>query len=169
MDLSLQKRHALIGGGSQGIGLAIAKELATLGAACVLIARHDDRLQQAVNQLDINQGQQHAYLVADYRDMENTERTIKAFVTKQPVDILDNNSGGPAPGDITGATAAQFMQAFEHHIIAYQLMTQTLLPGMKAARYGRIINVVSTSVRIPIMGLGVSNTIRGAVASWAKT
>lgn len=169
MDLSLQKRHALIGGGSQGIGLAIAKELAALGASCVLIARHDDRLQQAMAQLDITQGQQHAYLVADYLDTKNTERTIKAFVAKQPIDILINNSGGPAPGDITGATAAQFTQAFEQHIIAYQLITQTLLSGMKAAGYGRIINVVSTSVRIPIMGLGVSNTIRGAVASWAKT
>ena len=107
--------------------------------------------------------------MADYLDAKNTERTIKAFIAKQPINILVNNSGGPAPGDITGATASQFMQAFEQHIIAYQLITQMLLPGMKVAGYGRIINVVSTSVRIPIMGLGVSNTIRGAVASWAKT
>lgn len=169
MDLSLREKQALIGGGSQGIGLAIAQELAQLGASCVLIARHEDRLRQAVAQLDTTNGQQHIYLVADYQEAKKTEQKIKALVEKQPIHILINNSGGPPPGEIADATASEFMKAFEQHIIAYQLITQAVLPGMKMAEYGRIINVVSTSVKIPIQGLGVSNTIRGAVASWAKT
>lgn len=169
MNLSLQEKYALVGGGSQGIGLAIAQELAQLGASCVLVARDENRLQQAVAQLDTTEGQQHSYLAADFQDTENTERIIKALVEKRPIHILINNSGGPAPGNITDATASEFLKAFEQHLIAYQLITQAVFPGMKAEGYGRIVNIVSTSVRIPIAGLGVSNTIRGAVASWAKT
>lgn len=169
MDISLQGKHALIGGGSQGIGLAIAQELAQLGASCMLVARHEDHLQQAVAQLDITKGQQHGYLVADFQDTESTCKKIKSLVEKKTIHILINNSGGPPPGDITDATAVEFVTAFEQHVVAYQLITQAVLPRMKAVGYGRIINVVSTSVRIPIVGLGVSNTIRGAVASWAKT
>jgi len=169
MNLSLHGRYALVRGGSQGIGLAIAQELAVSGASCVLVARNENRLQQAISQLDTAVNQQHSYLVADYQDTESTERAVTTLVEKQPIHILINNSGGPAPGDITDAVATQFIKAFEQHLIVNQLVAQAVLPGMKIAAYGRIINVVSTSVRIPIAGLGVSNTIRGAVASWAKT
>ncbi len=169
MNLSLLGKQALIGGGSQGIGLAIARELATLGASCVLIARYEQRLQEAALELDRATGQRHTYLVADYQDMESTARAITTLVEKCPIHILINNTGGPAPGDITDAAAASFLRAFEQHLITSQLIAQAVFPGMKAAGYGRIINVVSTSVRVPIPGLGVSNTIRGAVAAWAKT
>jgi len=169
MNLSLVGKYALIGGGSRGIGLAIAQELALLGASCVLIARNETRLEQATRLLDATKGQKHAFLVADYSDYENTQKTVAAFVEKLPVHILINNTGGPAAGDIGEATPAQFLRAFEQHLICNQLITQAVLPGMKANGYGRIINIISTSVKIPIAGLGVSNTIRGAVASWAKT
>lgn len=169
MQLSLEGKHALIGGSTQGIGLAIAKELALLGATCTLIARNEASLQEAVTTLDTASGQQHGYLVADYSRYEQVQEVVAAYVSQQPVHILVNNSGGPAGGPITEATPEAFLAAFQQHLICNQLLTQLAVPGMKAAGYGRVINVISTSVKIPLKGLGVSNTIRGAVASWAKT
>lgn len=169
MNLDINGKYALIGGGSQGLGLAIAQQLATLGATCILVARSEENLRQAVSDLSASPHQQHTYLVADYGDYEHTANTISAYVAQHPVHILINNTGGPPAGDIVSATPTQFLKAFEQHLICNQLITQAVLPGMETAGYGRIINIISTSVKIPIAGLGVSNTIRGAVASWAKT
>jgi len=169
MQLSLTGKHALVGGSTQGIGLAIARELALLGATCTLIARNETSLQAAVAGLDTAAGQQHDYLVADYSDYNTVKNVVAAYVAQQPVHILINNSGGPAAGPITEATPEAFLQAFQQHLICNQLLAQLVTPGMKAEQYGRIINIISTSVKIPLKGLGVSNTIRGAVASWAKT
>ncbi|WP_118973490.1 SDR family oxidoreductase [Taibaiella koreensis] len=169
MQLSLNGKHALIGGSTQGIGLAIARELALLGATCTLIARNETTLQTAVASLDASAGQQHDYLVADYSDYNGVKDVVAAYVQQQPVHILVNNSGGPAAGPVTDATPEAFLQAFNQHLICNQLLAQLVVPGMKATQYGRIINIISTSVKIPLKGLGVSNTIRGAVASWAKT
>lgn len=169
MQLSLTGKHALVGGSTQGIGLAIARELALLGATCTLIARNEISLQAAVAGLDTAAGQQHDYLVADYSDYTAVKNVVAAYIAQQPVHILINNSGGPAAGPITEATPEAFLQAFQQHLICNQLLAQLVTPGMKAEQYGRIINIISTSVKIPLKGLGVSNTIRGAVASWAKT
>ena len=169
MDLSLTGKEALICGSTQGIGLAIAKELALLGANCTLVARNETALKEAVGQLEKKSGQEHRYRVADFQYPEQVKEMIAAHTLEHPVHILINNTGGPAPGPITEATADQFMQAFQQHIICNQYLTQAVLPSMKAAAFGRIINVISTTVRIPINNLGVSNTIRGATASWAKT
>ncbi len=169
MDLDINGKYALIGGGSQGIGLAIARQLAVLGATCVLVSRNRQRLQQAVEGLATPSSQRHSYLEADFGDYEATAKKVAGLVTHHPIHILVNNTGGPAAGNVVSAMPKEFLTAFEQHLICAQLITQAVLPGMKAAGYGRIINVISTSVRIPIVGLGVSNTIRGAVASWAKT
>jgi 3-oxoacyl-[acyl-carrier protein] reductase len=169
MQLSLEGKHALVGGSTQGIGLAIAQELAALGASCTLIARNEVSLKEAITTLNTDAQQQHSYLVADYSDYENVKTVVAAYVAKQPIHILINNSGGPAAGPITDATPEAFFSAFQQHLICNQLITQQVIPGMKAAGYGRVINIISTSVKIPLKGLGVSNTIRGAVASWAKT
>lgn len=169
MQLSLTGKHALVGGSTQGIGLAIARELALLGATCTLIARNETSLQAAITKLDTAAGQQHNYLVADYNDYSAVKDVVAAYVAQQPIHILINNSGGPAGGPITDATPEAFLQAFQQHLICNQLLSQLVAPGMKAEQYGRIINIISTSVKIPLKGLGVSNTIRGAVASWAKT
>jgi 3-oxoacyl-[acyl-carrier protein] reductase len=169
MDLSLTGKEALICGSTQGIGLAIAKELAILGANCTLVARNESSLIEAVGQLKKNTGQEHRYRVADFQYPEQVKEMIAAHTLEHPVHILINNTGGPAPGPITEATEDQFMRAFQQHIICNQFLTQAVLPSMKAAAYGRIINIISTSVRIPLNNLGVSNTIRGATASWAKT
>jgi len=169
MDLSLTGKEALICGSTQGIGLAIAKELALLGANCTLVARNETTLIEAVGQLQKNAGQEHRYRVADFQYPEQVKEMIAAHTMEFPVHILINNTGGPAPGPITEATEDQFLRAFQQHIICNHYLTQAVLPTMKAAAFGRIINIISTSVRIPLNNLGVSNTIRGATASWAKT
>lgn len=169
MNLSLEKKYAVICGSTQGIGLATAIILADLGASCILIARNEDSLIEAVKKLPTPSGQQHSYAVADFSDTHTVEKAITAIVADQPVEILVNNSGGPQPGPITAATASDFENAFKQHLICNQILTNAVLPGMKAAGYGRIINVISTSVKTPLPNLGVSNTIRAAVAAWAKT
>lgn len=169
MNLSLEGKNALICGSSQGIGLAIAEELALLGANCTLLARNEESLKQAVHKLDIALRQQHNYLVADFSKPEAVASVVRTHVASNPIHILINNTGGPPPGPIVEATPEQFLNTFNQHLICNHLLTQAVVPGMKAAGFGRIINIVSTSVKIPLKNLGVSNTIRGAVASWAKT
>lgn len=169
MQLSLIGKRALVSGSTQGIGLAIAKELAVLGASCTLIARNENALKDALQILDNAQGQEHEYLVADFFDYKSVAKTVATYTQNKNIHILINNSGGPAGGPITNATPEAFLQTFEQHLICNHLLTQAVLPGMKTDNYGRIINIISTSVKIPLKGLGVSNTIRGAVASWAKT
>src|SRR5690606_17813559 len=90
-------------------------------------------------------------------------------VASHPIHILINNTGGPPAGPITEAGPEEFLNAFNQHLICNQILAKLILPGMKKARFGRIINIISTSVKIPLKNLGVSNTIRGAVASWSKT
>jgi 3-oxoacyl-[acyl-carrier protein] reductase len=169
MNISLHGKTAVVCGSTQGIGLACAKELALLGANCILIARNADALHQAVSNLHTDADQSHLYAVADFSDTESVRLAIHEIVSQYPVHILINNTGGPATGLISEAAEASFTDAFNQHLICNHLLTQAVIPGMKDAEYGRIINIVSTSIKIPIHNLGVSNTIRGAVASWAKT
>lgn len=168
MHLSLEGKNAVICGSSQGIGLAIAEELAMLGANCTLLARNEESLQTAVKTLDISLRQQHNYLVANFSKPEQVKHVIDQHVQQQPVHILVNNTGGPPPGSVLDATEDAFLQAFNQHLIVNQLLAQAVIPSMKQAGYGRIINVISTSIRIPITNLAVSGTVRGAVAIWSK-
>lgn len=169
MNLSLKGRNAVVCGSTQGIGLAIAQELALLGATCILVARNEESLQKAIAQLSTSDAQHHSFAIADFSKTEEVQHAIETIIAKQPVHILINNTGGPPAGPIVEATEEQFIKAFHQHLINNHILTKAVLPGMKAAHYGRIINVISTSVKIPLPNLGVSNTIRGAVASWAKT
>jgi len=169
MNLSLAGKNAVICGSSRGIGLAIAKELAMLGANCTLMARDETILAEAVKSLDSSAGQSHEYIVVDFGHATAVKKSIDLHVANETVHILVNNSGGPPAGPITEADPELFEKYFRQHVMSNQIMVMACLPGMKAAGYGRIINVVSTSVKIPIQNLGVSNTIRGAVASWAKS
>jgi 3-oxoacyl-[acyl-carrier protein] reductase len=169
MNLSLQNKYAVICGSTQGIGLAIAKELALLGAHCTLIARNEESLKAVVQDLDISQQQKHNYLVADFSKPDELKKVIDKHVSKYTVHILINNTGGPAAGPITEAAEEAFVNAFNQHIICNQILTKAVIPSMKKEQYGRIINIISTSVKIPLKNLGVSNTIRAAVAAWAKT
>lgn len=169
MNLSLEGRNAVVCGGSQGIGFAIAEELAIMGANCTLVARNKEKLETAVQQLDVTIRQTHSTISTDFSNNEDVRRFITELVAKKPVHILINNTGGPPPGAITDANEVDFIKAFNQHVINNQILVKAVLPSMKAARFGRIINIISTSVKIPLKNLGVSNTIRGAVASWAKT
>ena len=169
MNLSLEGKNALICGASQGIGYAIAEELALMGANCILLARNEEKLKTAVSQLDSSLRQRHAYHTVDFNDQQATKNLINQITSELTIHILINNSGGPAAGPIVEATEEQFLQAFNQHLITNHIMTKGVIEGMKKEGYGRIINIISTSVRIPLKNLGVSNTTRGAVASWAKT
>ena len=169
MNLSLEEKNAIICGSTQGIGLAIAEELALLGANCTLVARNEEALQNAVQKLDTQLRQQHGYLVADFSKPDEVKNVIEKHVEKNTVHILINNSGGPAAGLIIDATEEAFLNTFNQHLICNHILTQAVVPSMKKEGYGRIVNIISTSVKIPLKNLGVSNTIRGAVASWAKS
>lgn len=169
MNLSLEGKYAIICGSTQGIGLAIAEELALLGANCTLVARNEDVLKTAVLSLDIALRQQHNYLVADFSKPDEVKKVIEAYVANHPVHILINNTGGPAAGPIIEATEEAFLNTFNQHLICNHILVKAVVPSMQQEKYGRIINIISTSVKIPLKNLGVSNTIRGAVASWAKS
>jgi len=169
MNLSLEGKYAVIAGSTQGIGLAIAEELALLGANCTLIARNEEGLKNAVHSLDIALRQKHGHLVADFSKPDDLKKVISEHVLKNPVHILINNTGGPPAGPIIEAGEEAFLNAFNQHLICNHILTKVVVPSMKKESYGRIVNIISTSVKIPLKNLGVSNTIRGAVASWAKT
>jgi 3-oxoacyl-[acyl-carrier protein] reductase len=169
MNLSLEGKYAVVCGSTQGIGLATAEELALLGASCTLVARNEESLKMALQKLDNSLRQQHGYLVADFNNPEEVRTVIEKHVQKNPVHILVNNSGGPPSGPVIEATEEAFLNTFNQHLICNHILTRAVFPSMKKEGYGRIINIISTSVKIPLKNLGVSNTIRGAVASWAKS
>ncbi len=169
MELSLKGKNALVGGSSKGIGKAAAIELSKLGANVTLMARSADLLEEVLKALDRTQGQEHAFVVADFTDLDDLRKKVQAVVLQKTVHIVVNNTGGPAPGPLVEADPDDFLRAFRMHVLASHTIMQAVLPGMKKAGYGRFINVISTSVKSPIPGLGVSNTIRGAMANWSKT
>lgn len=169
MDLDLRGRHALVCGASEGIGRAAAHELALLGADVTVLARRPEVLQQVASGLPSDAGQRHGFVAADVSAHGDLRARIEALAAGKPVHILVNNTGGPPGGPAHAAPASAYQEAFERHLLANQLLVQAVLPGMRTDAWGRIVNVVSTSVREPIPNLGVSNTIRGAVAAWAKT
>jgi 3-oxoacyl-[acyl-carrier protein] reductase len=169
MNLSLEGKRAIICGSTQGIGLAAAGELALLGANCTLLSRNEVALRQSVAELDRSRGQQHEYLVADFSQPDQVREVIEKYTAHHAVHILVNNTGGPASGPIIDAGEEAFLNTFNQHLVCNHILTKAVVPAMKKDGYGRIINVISTSVKIPLKNLGVSNTIRGAVASWAKT
>lgn len=170
MDLRLTGRHALVCGASQGIGRATAFELAALGASVTLLSRSADALVALAAELPATQpGQVHGHVAVDMLDTDALGAAIDQLVRLHAVHIVINNSGGPPPGPLAHAEPDAFLSAFRQHVIAAQTVTRACLPGMRAARFGRVINIISTSVKEPIPNLGVSNTVRAATAGWAKT
>lgn len=159
--------HALVCGASRGIGRACAETLAARGAQLTLVARHADALADVRDKLTAGKDAEHAVLALDLDD--TAALTKRLAEVARPVHILVNNAGGPPGGPLIDAKADEFRRGFERLLIAAHLITQQLVPGMREAGYGRIVNIISTSVREPIPGLGVSNTIRAACAGWAKT
>ncbi len=170
METTLEDRRALVCGSTQGIGRAAAVELASLGATVTLFARTESSLREVCSELPTPSGQAHDWLAADFADPASVRAAIGARIDDaRPFHILVNNTGGPPGGPIADATPESFLAAFNQHLVNNQILVQALVPGFRREKYGRVINIISTSVKAPIPGLGVSNTIRGAVASWAKT
>ena len=166
----MKNKRAIVCGSSKGIGAATAIELSKLGATITLVARDENNLSEVLSRLNCSEKQNHSYLIADFDNPVKLSNTINKFVQNNPpVHILINNSGGPKPGPILDANIDDFINAFNRHLICNHMFVQALVPNMKKEKFGRIINITSTSVKQPIKGLGISNTIRGAVANWAKT
>jgi 3-oxoacyl-[acyl-carrier protein] reductase len=170
MNLDLTNKTALVCGASQGLGLACATELALLGANIVAVSRSDDKLRAVVKTLDTSKGQKHGFIVMDLAEPPLVLQSIRSFLAKnEVVHILVNNAGGPPSGPMIDTGATELEKAFRTHVISSHILAQQLVPGMAKAGFGRIINIVSTSVKQPINGLGISNLVRAAVANWAKT
>lgn len=170
MNLDLANKTALVCGASQGLGLAVAKELAVCGASVILLARNEEKLQAAVKTLAASSAQAHSYIAADTANPADVREKVNAYITAdKPIHILVNNTGGPPSGPMITTKAEDLETAFRSHLITSHTLVQLVFEGMKQAGYGRIINIVSTSVKQPINGLGISNTVRAAVANWAKT
>ncbi len=169
MDISLIGKNALVCGSSRGIGKASAIVLSQQGANITLVARSEDKLKAVLAELDTSKGQSHDFLVADFSDQNALRQKIEDLVAKKNIGILVNNTGGPPGGPIVNASSEAFLDAYHKHLLCNHILATTVIPGMEKSGYGRIINIISTSVKSPLNGLGVSNTTRGAVASWAKT
>lgn len=170
LDLDLAGQHALVCGGSEGIGRASAELLAAHGADVTVLARHVAGLETTVAALPrVRDGQSHAWIEADMADLAALSAKVEALANARPVTILVHNSGGPPGGPAHAAPVEAYEAAFRQHLLAGQTLLAAVLPGMRRARHGRVVNVISTSVKEPIRRLGVSNTVRAAVAAWAKT
>lgn len=171
MQFDFSGKNALVCGSTKGIGFAIAKELALLGANVTLMARNGALLERVVRDLAIiNDQQKHSFLAADFSKPNQVKEVIEAQTSQHKIfNILVNNSGGPMPGPIVTAKEEEFLSAFNAHLLSSHHLVQGVVDGMKQSGYGRIINIISTSVKAPLKGLGVSNTIRAAVANWSKT
>lgn len=168
MNLNLNNKYALVCGSTQGIGKATAMALASEGVNVTLIARNEGKLKEVLSEMPAQRA--HDYIVADFNNPEKLKEKIDAYITAHHgFHILINNTGGPKSGILHAASLEEFTEAFQMHIICNHILVQACLPFMKAENYGRVINVISTSVKEPIEGLGVSNTIRNAVANWSKT
>lgn len=163
-------RTAVVCGATQGIGYECAKALAEMGNKVVLVARNSEKLEAVRSEINAINGLENEFLVADFSNPSGLEMAIKNWVNRGNVaHILINNTGGPKGGSIVSAPVTEFIDAFNQHLIGNHIMATALIPGMKSASFGRIINIISTSVKQPLPNLGVSNTIRGAVANWSKT
>lgn len=169
MNIDLSGKNALVCGSSRGIGKAIAIELALLGANVTLVARTAEALSLLARQLDHSRGQQHDFLQADFTNSAELRKRVRGLTATKDVHILVNNTGGPPSGPLPEATTEQLGEAFHNHLLCNHLLVQAVLPGMRRSEYGRIINVISTSVKSPLPNLGISNTVRAAVANWSKT
>ncbi|WP_194765779.1 SDR family oxidoreductase [Tamlana sp. I1] len=168
MDLKLNNKNALVCGSTQGIGKATAIALAEEGVNVTLVARNREKLKAVLAELP--QHRNHSYIVADFSNPRELQEQVIKFIEKNHgFHIVINNTGGPRSGAILTASLEEFENAFTMHLKCNHVLAQATIPFMKSEGFGRVINVISTSVKEPIPGLGVSNTIRGAIGNWSKT
>lgn len=169
MIVSLIGKKALVGGSSGGIGKAIAEQLAKSGASITLMSRSEDKLKSIVSMLPTDQGQHHQYLVVDFSDFTGYQEIISTFFKKNSIDILINNTQGPKPGNALEVNVHDYQEAFDFLFKSVVFTTELALEQMQKKKWGRIINVASVSVKEPLSYLALSNAIRSAVVTWAKS
>lgn len=170
IDFRLDGKTAVVAGSTQGIGRSIAEAFAAAGATVHLMGRNQDGLNQVLESLDRGSGQSHQSICVDFSDWKAVETICdQQAISIGPVHILVNNTGGPPAGFAVDATPDQFVTYIQQHLACFQAMVRAFAPGMREEGYGRILNIISTSVITPIRGLGISNTVRGAVANWGRT
>lgn len=169
MNISINGKNALVGGSSKGIGKAIAVQLAKSGANVTLMARNEQSLKEVISQLDTSTGQQHDYLLVDFSDFESFSKTITSFFQTHSIDILVNNTQGPEAGGALEKTVDDYQKAFDLLFKSVVLTTEQALKGMQQKNWGRVINVASISVKEPLNYLALSNSIRAAMTTWAKS
>jgi 3-oxoacyl-[acyl-carrier protein] reductase len=169
LPFDLTGRRALVTGGSKGIGLAVARQLASLGATVCIVARDAESLETALQSLSAQHNQEHRAIAADLNDTSSLSRWITDLLIEGPIHILINNAGGPPAGPISGAKIPDFESALRLHLFSAHTLSLLCLPAMRDSGYGRIVNIISTSVKQPLDNLGVSNTTRAAMAGWSKT
>lgn len=169
MNISLKSKHALIGGSSKGLGLAVAKQLAYSGAKVTLVARSEDLLHKIIKQLNKETNCKHEYLVCNYNNHEEYRKIISKYIDNNTIDILVNNTQGPKAGDVNSLSIEDYQNAFDLLFKNIVFTTLLALEKMKKNKWGRIINMTSVSVKEPLSYLALSNSIRSSVISWAKT
>ena len=152
MDLDLTGRRAIVCGSTQGIGKASALELASLGASVTLIARNEEKLKAVLIELNTSRGQKHDHIAVDFSFPQQLKKKVDEYILRSTVEILVNNTGGPPAGLAINASPEDFVKAFSDHLLYNHVLAQAVIPGMKSKKYGRIINIISTSVKIPIKG-----------------
>ena len=163
---ALQGKHALVCGASKGIGRATAQMMAKAGANVTVCARNSEALDALCDELSLLGKGTHAKLCLDLEDSSAIREAIPTLLEQQgPVHVLINNAAGPPGGPLLANSLGDFEAPFKRHLHAAHTLTQLLAPGMEAAGYGRIIQIISTSVKEPIPNIGLSNTLRGAMAS----
>ncbi|MEI8027918.1 MAG: SDR family oxidoreductase [Pseudomonadota bacterium] len=165
LDLSLSGRTAVVCGSSQGLGEASAVALASQGANLVCIARNKEMLDSVVTGLV---GERHQFFICDFEKREQVENIAKQL-SDMNIDILVNNAGGPPPNPATQSSDADYLSAFQMHLLTAATLSNAVIPKMKEQQWGRIVNIVSVSGKTPVANLAVSNSVRGAVINWSKT
>jgi 3-oxoacyl-[acyl-carrier protein] reductase len=166
----LMSKIALVCGSTQGIGAASALALASMGARIVLMARDKTALNTMRNLCHALNPIDHEIIVANFNDPESLTSIISNYISSgNTIDILVNNTGGPPSGLLIDADYSEILKAMTQHLQCSHILTKAVVVGMKKKGFGRIINIISTSVKVPLSGLGVSNTVRGAMGNWSKT
>ena len=169
MNISLKGKNALIGGSSRGLGYAVARQLALSGASVTLMSRNEKKLKEIIANLENETKVKHNYLVVDFNNFDSYKEIISTFLSNNPIDILVNNTQGPKPGDVESLSIDDYQNAFDLLFKSVVHTTSVALPYMKKNSWGRVLNMVSISVKEPLSYLALSNTIRGSVVTWAKT
>lgn len=170
MDLKLGGKKALVLGASKGIGRGIAEALAAEGVDVAIVARSQDELEKTAAAINSRGAGRAIGIVGDLSDWSSTENAVNSARRQLgTIDILVNNSGGPPPSRVLGVAPETWEAQFRAMVLVLMRITEMLLPAMRERKWGRIINVASSSVVEPIPAIGISNTLRAAVAGWAKT